>query len=216
MNNIHYFQKRADLDPIRADLWQIEAGVVRAVICLEDGSLTTLGFWGAGDVVGTALLRQIDRLECLTPVMASPLLAENCPNGAMLAHIHRLQELLVIRSGKRIEEMLLKLLIWLGDRFGDRHEAGLTLKVLLTHQDLAETLNTTRVTITRSMGQLERQGTIRHLANRRLFIDKSAHSFDLVPTHLPKQLVTSIGQRSLGAIVGLATAKTSFPHFTVT
>jgi CRP-like cAMP-binding protein len=213
MKNIHYFQKRSPLDPIRADLWQIESGVVRAVTYQGDSSLTILGFWGAGDVVGTALLREsIDRLECLTPVMASPLLAENCPDGVMLAYLHQLQELLVIRSGKRIEEMLLKLLIWLGERFGERQEAGLTLKVLLTHQDLAETLNTTRVTITRSMGQLERQGTIGYLSNRRLFIDKSAHSFDLAPAHIATQLVTSIGHHSRGSIVGFAAPTASFPR----
>jgi CRP-like cAMP-binding protein len=176
MSNIYYLQKRSHLDLLRADIWRIESGVVRATTWLEDG-VTTLGFWGAGDVVSGGLFRQENyQLECLTPVTASPLLAENCPDLVLLAQIHQLQELLIIRSCKRIEEMLLKLLTWLGGRFGDAGEAGVILKTFLTHQDLAETLSTTRVTITRSMKQLERQGTIRHLANRRLFIDRSAYS----------------------------------------
>ena len=77
MNNIQYFPRRAHLNPLRADTWSIEAGVVRATTWLSDGSLTTLGFWGAGDIISSALFRsEIYELECLTAVTASPLLAE--------------------------------------------------------------------------------------------------------------------------------------------
>jgi CRP-like cAMP-binding protein len=214
MNKIHYFQKRSHLDLYRADLWQIEAGIVRAVTCLEDGSVSTLGFWGAGDVVGKSLFRaQNYQLECLSVVMASPLQAERCSDLVMLAHIHQLEELLLIRSCKRIEETLLKLLTWLAQRFGDRQEAGLVVKVLLTHQDLAETLNTTRVTITRCMGQLERQGLIHHLTNRWLLIDKSACSsfasgLDIIDRVFPQrsQLPPSTRHSSIRSIGGVAAA----------
>jgi CRP-like cAMP-binding protein len=191
MSNIYYLQKRSHLDLLRADIWKIESGLVRATTWLEDGA-TTLGFWGAGDVVGNVLFRQENyQLECLTPVTASPLLAENCPDLVLLAHIHQLQELLIIRSCKRIEEMLLKLLTWLGHRFGSAEAAGIIFKTFLTHQDLSETLNTTRVTITRSMRQLERQGRIRHLDDRWLFIARSAYSIEPVPPQLHKDFARS-------------------------
>jgi hypothetical protein len=48
MSNIYYLQKRSHLDLLRADIWRIESGVVRAATWLEDGA-TTLGFWSAGD-----------------------------------------------------------------------------------------------------------------------------------------------------------------------
>ncbi len=143
------------------------------------------------------------QLECLTSVTASPLLAENCPDLVLLAQIHQLQELLIIRNCKRIEEMLLKLLTWLDQRFGDAGAAGLILKTFLTHQDLAETLNTTRVTITRSLKQLERQGTIRHLANRQLFIARSAYSSsEPAPQKLVENLTTFTSHSSIIPLVG--------------
>ncbi|AFY92234.1 Crp/Fnr family transcriptional regulator [Chamaesiphon minutus] len=150
----------------------------------------------------------------------SPLLAENCPDLVLLAHIHQLQELLIIRSCKRIEEMLLKLLTWLGQRFGEAGEAGIIFKTFLTHQDLAETLNTTRVTITRSMRRLESQGTIRHLDNRRLFIvlgsspveNRSVYSSsDPAPQKLVENLATFTSHSSIIPIVGVAAPRSNRP-----
>ena len=104
MSNIYFFQKSSHLDLLRADSWRVESGVVRATSWQEDG-VTTLGFWGAGDVVRGGLFRQENyQLECLTPVTASPLPAENCPDLVLLAQIHQLQELLVIRSNERQQQ----------------------------------------------------------------------------------------------------------------
>ncbi|WP_310483220.1 Crp/Fnr family transcriptional regulator [Chamaesiphon sp. VAR_48_metabat_403] len=175
MTNTHYFPRRSYLDLLRTDTWRIDSGIIRAITWIEDGSPTTLGFWGAGEIVGNALLGSNNyQLECLTPVTAAPLLAANCENVGTLSHIQRLQELLIIRSCKRIEDRLLKLLIWLGRRFGSNEDTGIIFDIFLTHQDLADALSTTRVTITRSLKDLERQGTILHLSNRRLFIVRGA------------------------------------------
>ena len=185
MNNIQSFARREILNPLRADLWRIEAGMVRATTWLCDGSLTTLGFWGAGDTIGNALFRSENyELECLTAVRASPLIIGTRTDLVMGSQIQQLQELLIIRSHKRIEDMLLRLLTWLGDRFGNWEETGLTLRFPLTHQDLAETLSTTRVTITRSLGQLEDRGLICRLPKCQMFIDRSAYAVDSAPRRL--------------------------------
>jgi hypothetical protein len=144
-------------------------------------------------------------LECLTAVTASPLLAEGYSSRVTIAYIQQLQELLIIRSSKRIEERLLKLLTWMGNRFGFQQEAGIELEFLLTHQDLAEVLGTTRVTITRTMGKLESQGVIRHLTQRWLFIDRSARS-PIVPVaddlraHLPISMHSSSILPNVGVV----------------
>ena len=175
MNNIQYFARREILNPLRADLWRIETGMVRATAWLCDGSLTTLGFWGAGETIGSALFRsETYELECLTAVRASPLIAGTHPDLVMGSHIQQLQELLIIRSHKRIEDMLLQLLTWLGDRFGNWEETGIKLRFPLTHQDLAETLSTTRVTITRSLRQLENRGLICRLPKCQMLIVRGA------------------------------------------
>jgi CRP-like cAMP-binding protein len=206
MAKTQYFSRRSHLDLRHADLWQIQTGVVRGVTWIEDGSSITLGFWGAGDVIGNSLLQHDrDELECLSAVTASPLLAESCSNRVTSAYIQQLQELLIIRSSKRIEERLLKLLTWMGNRFGSQQEAGIKLKLLLTHQDLAEVLGTTRVTITRTMGKLESQGIIRDLTQRWLFIDRSAclpivAVADALRAHLPISVSSSSILPNVGVV----------------
>ena len=67
MNNIQSFASREILDPLCTDLWRIEAGMVRATTWLCDGSLTTLGFWGAGDTISNALFPVDRRPESVQP-----------------------------------------------------------------------------------------------------------------------------------------------------
>ncbi|HEY9861606.1 MAG TPA: Crp/Fnr family transcriptional regulator, partial [Candidatus Obscuribacterales bacterium] len=148
--------------PLEAEsFWKIETGVVRALSWLEDGTVVTLGLWGAGEIVGKALA-QIDpyQLECLTKVKATRLQTENWQQtqSALLAHIQQAGELTLIRSHRRVDIMLLKLLNWLGKKFGRQVEQGQLIDLRLTHQDIAEMLGSTRVTITRTLNQLEQQG----------------------------------------------------------
>jgi CRP-like cAMP-binding protein len=51
-------------------------------------------------------------------------------------------------------------LLWLGDKFGRHLEQGKLIDLNLTHQDISEVLNTTRVTITRLLQKFEAQGKI--------------------------------------------------------
>jgi CRP-like cAMP-binding protein len=80
-------------------------------------------------------------------------------NQVMLAHIHHTQELLRIRNGQILQRVL-QLLHWLADRFGCLVPQGQMIKVRLTHQDIADTVGTSRVTITRLLNQLKEQGQI--------------------------------------------------------
>jgi CRP-like cAMP-binding protein len=193
MINIQYFSRRSHLNLNRADTWRIEKGIVRATSWLADGSLTTLGFWGSGDILGNFLFQhQNYELECLTAVTASPLLYPHCEDRAMLNHLQQLEQLLLVRSCKRIEDMLMQLLAWLGQKFGDREENGLRLRFPLTHQDLAETLSTTRVTITRSLRQLEERGSIQRLEKGQTLIIRSATAIEPVHFQIPKQVRPSI------------------------
>ena len=142
---------------------------------LEDGTVVTLGLWGAGELVGKAL-SQLDpyQLECLTKVEATRLAIEDGQQiqTALLAHLQQAGELTLIRSYRRVDIMLLKLLNWLGKKFGRQVEQGQLIDLRLTHQDLAEILGSTRVTITRTLNQLEQQGLIRRLSLQRIVLQE--------------------------------------------
>lgn len=158
---------RRSLLPHRWDyFWQIESGVVRTFTWLDNGTVVVFGLWGKGDVI-SPLLSKADpfKMECLTKVKVAPLLINQAPeiNQALIAQTHQLQELMAIKQCRPIHEALIKLLIWLGNKFGGDMKGGKLIDLHLTHQEIAEILGTTRVTVTRNLNIFEKQGIIERL-----------------------------------------------------
>lgn len=169
------FAPRALLPHREGSLWRIEAGVVRSMTWLDDETISTVGLWGAGDIVGKPLSTiELLQFECLSKVEAKivPIAQLHQETAALLAHIQQTEALMLIRSQRRIDAMLIKLLTWLAKKFGQEVEAGHLIDLRLTHQDLAEILGTTRVTITRTLNQLEQQGLIRRLPLQRIVLNE--------------------------------------------
>lgn len=158
--------------PSKADtLWKIEAGVVRSLTWDEDGRTITLGVWTVGDVVGQPLSRLHPyEVECLTTVTVKELPLNHDGGGdlqqALLMHAWKSAELLNIVHQPAMTDRLLRFLEWLSGQFGQPVPAGVLLNLNLTHQVLADTLGTTRVTITRLLRQLERAGKIMRSPHR--------------------------------------------------
>jgi CRP-like cAMP-binding protein len=154
-------------------LWQIETGFVRTFTYLEDGTTVALGLWGSGDVVGASLSKiKPYQIECLTPVDATILLVVEEPKmiEILLSHIQQAEELMLIRSHKKVETMLIKLFAWLSQKFGAKVEQGRLIDMHLTHEDLAELVGSTRVTVTRILGQFEQEGLISRLSLHRIVL----------------------------------------------
>jgi CRP-like cAMP-binding protein len=68
------------------------------------------------------------------------------------------QALLALLGLRRVEERVRGFLELLASEYGQPCEQGLRLDLRLTHQDLAGALATTRVTVTRVLGQLREEG----------------------------------------------------------
>ncbi len=162
-----YFQrafKRRELLPLTSEcLWKIEQGIVRTFTWNEEGKTTTLGFWGKGDIVGRALSKlEFYQIECLTPVRISQMPPDfPALHEALLIQLWTSEQMLSIINQHRIVNRLWCLLEWLACRFGEAVPGGISLNLYLTHQDIAETINTTRVRITELLSQLEREGKIK-------------------------------------------------------
>lgn len=167
------FSLRSHLPVKPHSLWKIETGAVRTFTWLDDGTTITTGVWGPGDVVGRALSAMDPyQIESLTAVEATPLIlqADTIPSEWLLTHLQHTEALMIIRSHRRVDTMLIKLLGWLGKRFGRAVETGQLIDLRLTHQDLADLGGTTRVTITRILGQFETQGLIERLSVHRILL----------------------------------------------
>jgi CRP-like cAMP-binding protein len=150
-------------------LWQIESGVVRTLTWLEDGTTITLGLWGVGDVVSRVLSKaEPYQIECLTPVEATILPVDRWHqvNEALISHIQQFQEFLEILHCRSVDASLLRLLNWLAKKFGHAVERGQLINLRLTHQEIAEIIGTTRVTVTRVLNEFEHQGIIKRLPRK--------------------------------------------------
>ncbi|MEM9121319.1 MAG: Crp/Fnr family transcriptional regulator [Cyanobacteria bacterium P01_F01_bin.56] len=155
---VYCFKRREHLPPRSKSLWQVRAGQVRLSTISDDASLITLGFWEVGDFVGLPLAAiEPFQIECLTNVEVAQISPNDCWDlqRVMLEHLGQMQELVRMRQGQIL--LRLKMLLnWLAIKFGQRIQQGRLIKLRLTHQQVAETIGTSRVTVTRMILQLER------------------------------------------------------------
>ena len=157
------FSRREMIPPRQDVLWRIDRGAVRTYTWSEQGTLITLGYWGKGDIVGHSLSRVHPyQIECLTSVEASliPIKFWDEAMEAMLSHIQQTEELLSIVHRKPVSLRLWQFLNWLGRKFGREVERGQLIDIAITHQEIAEVINTTRVSVTRMLQQFEEEGAI--------------------------------------------------------
>ncbi|MFQ3585958.1 MAG: Crp/Fnr family transcriptional regulator, partial [Cyanobacteriota bacterium] len=70
------------------------------------------------------------------------------------------EALLALAGRRRVEERLRQLLSLLAVELGSPVAGGVRIQVRLTHQDLANVIGTTRVTITRLLNRFRQQGWI--------------------------------------------------------
>jgi len=170
------FRKRETLIANPSQLWEIQQGFVKALTWDEQGCVLTLGVWGPGESVGLPL-GKIDpyQLICITAVQVKSIPQRGSyPHDFLLNQAQQAQELLSLFRCRCLENRLLDLLWWLAGRFGRKTPEGYLTGIPLTHQELADLLGSTRVTITRMLRQLEDASKLERLVNRQLLL--KAHS----------------------------------------
>jgi CRP-like cAMP-binding protein len=151
---------RTDRIPRQPDiLWEIQRGIVKTQTWTEAGKVITLSYWGVGDVVGTPLAAvEPYEMFCVTPVMVRGLDPHHVSALPFLyQQIKTLQKLTWILRQASVAERLWSLLLWLFEKFGYTVREGYLIDFRLTHQDLAELADTSRVTVTRLIQQFESQ-----------------------------------------------------------
>ncbi|MEM9807289.1 MAG: Crp/Fnr family transcriptional regulator [Cyanobacteria bacterium P01_D01_bin.56] len=155
----------------RGEIYIICRGIVQLHTIHPDGSETLLGLAGPSMPFGLSLtsvspywataLTQVDVL----PLSMAEL--ENSPTlmAGLFSHLsRRLQqsEAWLALSGKRlVADRLRQLLIMLAQEFGQVEPQGVKLTIRLTHHQLATTIGTTRVTVTRLLRDFRREGWLK-------------------------------------------------------
>lgn len=160
-------------------LWEIESGFFRSLTWDEEGNLTTLGIWGPGEHMSIAFSTLSPlHLECLTSGCLRQILntVDNASHDdvgeLMRLRAQRTEELLYFLQIRCTQTRIRKILGWLAQRFGRSISTGILLPLRLTHQEWADLIGSTRVTVTRLMKQLQQQGEL-ELCGRSLIVHSS-------------------------------------------
>jgi len=180
----YVFCPRDSISPTTDSLWRIERGVVRTWSWNQKGQPITLGYWGLGDIVGQPLSSLNPyRIQCVTNVevsMVLPTLLYQDLN-ALVGQFQQNELLLSILHLHPIKERLWQFLVWLSHKFGRDVDQGRLIDLLLTHQEMAEALATTRVSVTRLLHVFESERRLkRH--SKQLIITSSAASSTYLPS----------------------------------
>lgn len=159
------------------EIWVVCRGIVHLSTLYPSGDEALLGLAGPSMPFGLPLtliypyqataLSDVD-LRCLTiaEIEQSPTLAREVFHQ-LSRRLRQTEAMLAMVGCRRVEERLRQLLLLLQMEIGQPVAQGTRLSIRLTHQHLASAIGTTRVTVTRLLGQLRDEG--------RLLIDESRH-----------------------------------------
>lgn len=79
---------------------------------------------------------------------------------SLMECLRRNEEFLAIANQRRVHERFTALLLMLAQRIGHKTEQGILIDVRLTHQQIANAISATRVTVTRLMVDYRNRGLI--------------------------------------------------------
>ena len=189
---LHFYERGEEIPLIAQGIWQVNRGVVQLFKINPQGEETLLGWSQTGNFFGL-WFTNLDHFQTKAlsdvylqwfsiseiednPSLAQKILAET------IIRVRQTEELLAIATLKRVEDKLVKLLTLLGLYLGERKDDTIKIKVRFTHQNLANAIGTTRVTVTRLLGELQKQKLIS--------LDSSRHLL-LYSAHFPKLFTSS-------------------------
>ena len=165
---------------LRDHLWLVVRGMVKLGCVTVDGDELLLGLAGANELFGDSLagpeayeaktLCDCDLL-CLshTELEQHPSLTPALVKA--ISQRQRQSQMLLANMGlRRVEDRLKGFLELLALDYGVATPEGLRLTPRLTHQEIASALGTTRVTVTRILGQLKELGWLRLDAQRSIIL----------------------------------------------
>ncbi|MEO0432679.1 MAG: Crp/Fnr family transcriptional regulator [Cyanobacteria bacterium J06656_5] len=173
------FKRRDRISVDTCTLWQVRSGLVRTITWNQEGDVVPLGLWSPGSIIGVPI-SQVEpcELQCLSTVELERLPLDYALTVDMLLkHTAQVNRLLQIMHCRQVQDRLLQFSCWLAENFGQPTSHGRLIIVRLTHQEIAETIGTSRVTITRFIKQLEAEGLMRWSGRERFVSNRALKTF---------------------------------------
>ncbi len=155
----------------------IESGLVMLSTDNPSEGEYSVGILGPGMVFGLAIADVGCQAVALVPTRLRALTSNtqtaadiDLLNHALTARLRHTHALLAVANQRPVMRRFCSLLDLLGQYLGRRTPQGLLIDVRLTHQQLATLIGSTRVTITRMLGELKERGKVSQLENQRLLL----------------------------------------------
>ncbi|MBZ8182250.1 MAG: Crp/Fnr family transcriptional regulator [Oscillatoria sp. PMC 1051.18] len=177
---LHFYHRGDEIPLLPEGVWQVYRGVVQLSTINPGGEEVVLGWAQPTTYFGLWLTcLQSYRAKALSDVYirwfsqpeieSSPNLAQVMVNSLSRRTIQT-EAMLAIAGQRRVEERLQQLLLLLKQELGQPLAEGVRLEVRLTHQNIANAISTTRVTVTRLLGDFQRRGYITIDSDRHIIL----------------------------------------------
>lgn len=177
---LHFYDKNEQIPLVEEGIWQVYRGTAQFSQLSVSGEEILLG-WAQQNAFFGLWLTHLDsyQAKALSEVYLKWYSLSEIESSAQLTQIvlqqvikrmRQTEALLAIAGLKRVEERLQQLLGLLKQEMGQSIHEGTRLTVRLTHQNIANAIGTTRVTVTRLLGDFQKQGLISLDSDRHLII----------------------------------------------
>lgn len=177
---LHFYAKGEKIPLVSQGVWQVSKGLVQLSTVCQNGEEVWLGWAEPATFFGQcfSLLRSYQAIALsdvqLTwfsqaEINASPRLAQMVL-PQVVRRIQQTEALLAISGQRRVEDRLQQLLLLMKREIGQPVAEGSRIGVRLTHQNLANAIGTTRVTVTRLLSKLKNEGSISFDRDRHIIL----------------------------------------------
>ncbi|GAB4176912.1 MAG: Crp/Fnr family transcriptional regulator [Coleofasciculaceae cyanobacterium] len=167
---LHFYGKGETIPLVSQGVWQVCQGIVQLSTLCQNGEEVWLGWAEPSTFFGQwfSLLQTYQATALsdvhliwfsLAEINASPRLAQTLL-PQMVRRQRQTEALLAISGQRRVEDRLQHLLLLMKREIGESVAEGTRIGVRLTHQNLANAIGTTRVTVTRLLSKLKNEGAI--------------------------------------------------------
>ncbi|KYC41732.1 transcriptional regulator [Scytonema hofmannii PCC 7110] len=176
----HQYSKGETISLTCQEIWYVCQGLVKLTTLCPTGSEVLIGLLTEGMVFGSSMTKlHIYTATAMSDVTLINIKLAEIEANPTLNHIvspkinQRLQQtefLLAISGQRRVQDRFYYLLQFLKQELGTPVAHGTRLNFRFTHEDLASACSTTRVTITRMISKLKREGQISFDFNNHIIV----------------------------------------------
>jgi CRP-like cAMP-binding protein len=167
---LHFYAKGEEIPLVSQGVWQVCQGLVQLNTICQNGEEVWLGWAEPSTFFGQwfSLLRSYQAIALcdvqltwfsLAEINASPRLSQ-IVLPQLVRRIQQTEALLAISGQRRVEDRLQHLLMLMKQQIGQPVAGGTRIQMRITHQNLANAIGTTRVTVTRLLSKLKSEGLI--------------------------------------------------------